>query len=102
MTHKGMGIKMKISRNEFERIYNPKLNKNSSQTKKEVTTTESGDKIELSNGAKEYSVIKGFIVSAAKEATKTASMERLMDLKKAVSNGTYEVSSETVADAIVK
>ena len=94
---------MKISRNDFERVYNPKLNKgNTSQTKKAVTSSESGDKVELSNNAKEYSVIKGFVVAAAKEASKAASTEKLMQLKNSIKNATYEVLPDAVADVIMK
>ena len=94
---------MKITRNEFERVYNPKLNNsNASQNKKEISSTGNSDKIELSSSAKEYTIIKGFIVSAAKDASKAVPTEELLKLKNSIADGSYKVSSEEIAGTILK
>ena len=93
---------MKINRNEFERVYNPKLNSGNSQIKKDTATTSNSDKIELSSSAKEYTIIKGFIVAAAKEASQSTSAEKLLELKNSMKSNSYKVLPDVISGAIIK
>ncbi|NLY68360.1 MAG: flagellar biosynthesis anti-sigma factor FlgM [Clostridiales bacterium] len=105
---------MKISRDNFNKVYgrikvdatdpvyaDKKIGKGTGTTNKAAATSLPKDAVQISEKAKEYNMGKNFVRSAISKAEESASPERLMRLKKEVAAGTYYVSSDKIANAIL-
>lgn len=95
--------RVKIDRNEMNtKIYNAALNDsdtNRKEDKNEAVTY--GDKMEISDKARGYSIVNIMNEAVIKEATKPASSEKLAELRSAVSAGNYNISGQDIAEAII-
>lgn len=97
-------IPVKINRNEPQNIVNhPNINaaspgKNIPHGEKETSL---GDKITISDKAREYSAKSVFSEKAAAGVKRAASSERLLALRSAVMSGKYDIESEKIAGALL-
>lgn len=60
------------------------------------------DRIEISEKAAKFSEIQAMKTQLLKEVEKAPNPEKLYRLKEQIENGTYQVSSSAIADAILK
>ncbi|MFA6731063.1 MAG: flagellar biosynthesis anti-sigma factor FlgM [Eubacteriales bacterium] len=94
---------MKINRGENPnaKIYNQAAVDNKTAGKNGIeTNTPQGDKVVISKAAKEFSHMKKLVKTAADEIEKPTPPEKLMDLKKKVLSGSYDIPSSEIADAL--
>ncbi|HBL83430.1 MAG: hypothetical protein A2Y17_04285 [Clostridiales bacterium GWF2_38_85] len=100
---KGAGF-MKIGRNEIDRVYNnPVMSENNSGERKSKTEASvSQDKVIISNKAKEFSPVKNSIEIVIKEVKKPTSSEKLLRLRDEIAADKYIVSSDAIAEAIIR
>lgn len=93
---------MKIGRNEVDRVYNAPISDNTGYNKKAKSeTAEIKDEVVLSDKAREYSAMNLINNAVIDEVSRKASPEKLLRLKNEVASGTYHVSSDEIADAIL-
>lgn len=94
---------MKINRNELEKMYNSILKERPSNVEKNNNQTvyKEKDSLVLSDKAKGYSGIGALVKKTANKAVKPTQCEKLLRLKAEISNGTYNVPSSSIAEAML-
>jgi flagellar biosynthesis anti-sigma factor FlgM len=94
---------MKIDPTKVAGIYEANVSKNVSKsnidTKKE--TYGSRDRIEISKTGAKYNEISALKSKIINEIDKGTSTEKIQRLKSEINNGTYQVSSNNIADAMI-
>ena len=73
----------------------PEAQENQQQTER-LAETKKGDTVSLSSASKELQLAKQAVASAPEERS-----ERVEELRQAVSEGTYEIDAEKIADKII-
>jgi len=95
---------MKIDPSKVAGIYEANVSKNVSKSnndvKNEIST--SRDRIELSKTGVKYSEISSLKSKVIDEIDKGTDAEKIQSLKAAINNGTYRVSSNDIAAAMIK
>ena len=92
---------MKITGSKFDKVYNATTPAMNSKNDRENSLVQKQDKIELSKEAKKFCSYKDKINSAVIETGTDVDLKKLAALKKKIENGTYNVSSEDIAAAIL-
>ena len=95
---------MKINKNSMDNFLNAIQKENRAAQEKSASTiaAESGkDKIKLSEKAKEYNRRGSAVKEASAEISKATESEKLMRLKNEIAQGTYRVSGEDIAGAMM-
>jgi len=95
---------MKINPNQIDKLYNALSAENASTASREAERQQiSGgkDSLSISEAAKNRSEISNAVNMVVSEATKVTAAERLLNYKNQIQNGTYLVSSEAIAAAML-
>lgn len=93
---------MRIDPTKIDGIYEAQLKRGAGQVHTDSIGSEiKEDRIELSKNAKEHDELRGLVSGIAGEIEKGASPDKLRALKKSISEGSYSVSSEEIAGAIL-
>jgi anti-sigma28 factor (negative regulator of flagellin synthesis) len=94
---------MKIDPSHIDKLYGALAADNAAQAPREESRQRAIDKdsLALSDAARGHSQIDAAVKQTVDEATKPASAERLLRYKNAIQSGTYRVSSEDIAAAMI-
>lgn len=95
---------MKINPIQLDKIYSSIMTENTLSGAKDARKQgDAGgkDNLVLSSTAKEYSEMDRIVSMVVGEATKASSSEKLLRLKNEISQGTYYVSAEAIAEAMI-
>ena len=96
---------MKINPSQIDKLYNALSAENTATASKEAerqqTAIGNKDSLTISEAAKNRSEIGSAVNMVVTEATKSTSAERLLNYKNQIQNGTYRVSSEAIAAAML-
>lgn len=92
---------MKITGNDIDRIYNPIIPDKNTVDRKCEKKNIINDRIDLSSKAKDYSHEKSIVRTVIEDSLKQTSSKKLLQLKEAIANDKYFVSSEDIAKAIL-
>ncbi len=94
---------MKINRAQIDKLYGAMMAQNLASTQKEAKKQAGIDKdsLVLSSAAKGYSELDGVVNMVVSEATKATPAERLLLLKNEIAKGTYRISAEDIAQAML-
>jgi len=92
---------MKITGNDIDRIYNPIIPDKNTIDKKSEKKAAIHDRIDLSSKAKDYSHEKSLVRTVMNDSLKQTSAKKLLQIKEAIANDRYFVSSEDIAEAIL-
>lgn len=87
---------MKVSGSTFQKVLNM-YQKNRPQRSGSTETIKNSDRVNLSTGAKEFSRIQEILAQ-----TPDVRAERIACLKTAISQGTYEVKGDGIAEKMVE
>lgn len=95
------------SKGSIEGIYEKTMKKDLSVSKKEIKNDKkqdliNQDRIDISENASSYDELSSVKDAVVKEVDKATSPDKLRQLKAAIENGTYHVSGEDIAGAILK
>ena len=94
---------MKINHAQIDKLYGAMVSQNLSQLPKgDRKRVDAGkDSLVLSSAAKGYSELDEAVSMAVDESSKATTPERLLSLKNQIALGTYYVSAQNIAEAIL-
>lgn len=94
---------MKVNRAQIDKLYGAMMAQNLSSTQKDGKKKEGigKDNLVLSSAARGYSELDGVVNMVVSEATKATPSERLLLLKNEIAKGTYRISAEDIAEAMI-
>lgn len=95
---------MKINPNQIDKLYNALSAEHASTASKEAERQQAvggKDSLSISEAAKNRSEISSAVNMVVSEASKVTPAERLLSYKNQIQNGTYLVSSEAIAAAML-
>lgn len=96
---------MKINPSQVDKLFNALAAENTASTAKEVEKQQSSvgstDSLSLSEAAKNRSEIDSAVNMVVSDSAKSTSAERLLRFKSEIQNGTYRVSSQAIAEAML-
>jgi Anti-sigma-28 factor, FlgM. len=102
---------MKLNTGNIDNIYNRSLTeaasaspvdkKNTKEVKNASNLPDLQDKVQISDKAKVYSIGKSLANTVVKQVSEPIASEKLLKLKKEISNGSYSVPADEIAAAIL-
>lgn len=94
---------MKINRAQIDKLYGAMMAQNLAASQKDGKKQDGIDKdnLVLSSAARGYTELDGVVNMVVSESTKATPAERLLLLKNEIAKGTYHVSAEEIAQAML-
>jgi anti-sigma28 factor (negative regulator of flagellin synthesis) len=94
---------MKVNRAQIDKLYGAMMAQNPVSNQKDGKKQDGVDKdsLVLSNAARGYSELDGVVNMVVSESTKATPAERLLLLKNEIAKGTYHVSADQIAQAML-